>query len=709
MFKVAVDIGGTFTDCAVADAHGAITASKALTTPDELDQGVLDAISANAEQRGMTCEELLGDTELLVHGTTQATNALLTRQGAHTGLITTRGHEDALIIGKVQSKVAGLPERELIHASRVRKPDPVVPRQLIRGITERIDRDGAIVVPLDEDDARAAIASLLAAGAEAIAVSLLWSFENPAHERRVAELIAESGADVHVALSHEVSPVLGEYERTATTAISAYVGPRVAGYLERLQTRLAERGFTRALLVMQASGGLTTVPDAVRRPIVTLDSGPTGGILGSRHLGELIGEPNLICTDVGGTSFDVGLVLGGRVPIDPEPVVGQYTLRMPKVLVESIGSGGGSIAWIDAGGLLRVGPRSAGSAPGPACYGRGGTEATVTDADLVLGHLDPDGFVGGRMRLDRDLARRALGALGTRLGLEPEEVAIGIARIVNSQMADLVRKSTIEQGHDPRECVLVAYGGAGPTHAAAYGADLGAKDIRVPRDSTVFSAEGMLTCDLIRAVEATHRAEAPLGVDGARALAEHFATLRARALGELPPLGTGPDAVSTTHTVGVRFRSQVHTIPVDVEPEALDAGFDDYLAERFVERYRDLFGAGAVIPGGGVEIAYLRVIGRRAMAPLPFEVAPDGAAAAQPVGERDAYFEGAGFVPTRVYAGDELRPGDAIAGPAILERMGDSVVVPPGHLAAVDGRLTIRLAPADARPRPTIPAIVEAS
>jgi N-methylhydantoinase A len=690
-FKVAVDIGGTFTDCAVADAAGAITVSKALTTPDALDQGVLDAVSANAEQRGLTCEELLRDTELLVHGTTQATNALLTRQGARTGLITTRGHEDALIIGKVSSKVAGLPERELIHASRVRKPDPVVPRRLIRGITERVDRDGAVVVSLDEDDARAAIADVLAAGVEAIAVSLLWSFANPAHERRVAELVAESGAAVHVALSHDISPVLGEYERTATTAISAYVGPRVAGYLERLQTRLAERGFSRALLVMQASGGLTTVADAVRRPIVTLDSGPTGGILGAQHLGALLGEPNLICTDVGGTSFDVGLVLRGRVPIDPEPVVGQYTLRMPKVLVESIGAGGGSVAWIDAGGLLRVGPRSAGSTPGPACYGRGGMEATVTDSDLVLGHLNPDSFVGGRMRLDRDLALRALAALGARLRLEPEEVAIGIARIVNAQMADLVRKSTIEQGHDPRDCVLVAYGGAGPTHAAFYGADLGAKDIVVPRDSTVFSAEGMLTCDLIHAVEASHRAELPLGAAGVQALAEHVAALRAEVLAEL--LGEDEDGdVSTTVTVGASFRTQVHTIPVDVEHEALREGFDDDLVERFDARYRELFGAGAVIPGGGIEIAYLRVIGRRPMAPPAF--AADGLAAgegARPVGERSAYFEGEGFVPTRIYAGADLRPGDAVAGPAVLERMGDSIVVPPGHTATVDERLTIRL------------------
>jgi N-methylhydantoinase A len=382
-YRIGVDIGGTFTDCVVADEAGGRTVAKSPTTPGSLQDGVLEAVGVNAVQLGLTRSELLAATELFVHGTTQATNAMLTRTGARTGLITTAGHEDAIIIGKVYSKVAGLPERDLVHSSRLRKPDPIVPRSLIRGVSERIDRDGDVLVVLNEAEVIEAIDSLLGAGVEAIAVSLLWSFVNDSHERRIKELLAERAAGVFTAYSHEVAPVLGEYERTATTAITAYVGPKVVGYLETLEAQLRAEGFAHPLLVMQASGGLTSVLDAAARPIVTLDSGPTGGILGCQHLGRLYGEENVICTDVGGTSFDVGLILRGEVPLEVEPVVAQYSLRMPKVLVHSIGSGGGSIAWLDEGGLLRVGPQSAGSRPGPACYGGGGEQATVTDADLV--------------------------------------------------------------------------------------------------------------------------------------------------------------------------------------------------------------------------------------------------------------------------------------------------------------------------------------
>jgi N-methylhydantoinase A len=690
-YAVAVDIGGTFTDCVVVDGDGRRTISKALSTPGQLEQGVLDALAINATERGISRGELLGSTVMFVHGTTQATNALLTRQGAITGVITTRGHEDALIIGKVYSKVAGLPERELIHASRLRKPEPVVPRAMIQGVTERVDRDGKIVVALDERDAVEAVERLCAAGVEAIAVSLLWSFLNPSHELRIAELISQHAPDVHIALSHDVAPVLGEYERTATTAISAYVGPRVAGYLEVLERRLSEEGMEHGLLVMQASGGLTSVADATRRPIVTLDSGPTGGVLGSKYVGAAIGEANLICTDVGGTSFDVGLVLAGEVPLDPEPVVGQYTLRMPKVLVESIGAGGGSIAWVDQGGLLRVGPRSAGSTPGPACYGRGGSEPTVTDADLVLGYLNPDAFAGGAIRLDRELALAALTRLGGELSLEPEEAAIGIGRIVNAQMADLVRRCTIEQGHDPRACVLVAYGGAGPTHAAFYGADIGARAILIPADSTVFSAEGMLTCDVTHTVETSHRVQAPLGGDDLQTVAERFAALRRRVLAQFDAEGTAGDQVSFEHSVGARFPQQVHTLSVALPNGDVGTGFGEELSARFLKRYREVFGRGAVFAEGGLEVDFLRVVGRRAIDALALEASDGASAPVEPTGARGCWFEQVGVLETAVYAGADLGPGHDIAGPAIIERMGDSVVVPPGYRATVDERLIIRL------------------
>ena len=692
-FRIAVDIGGTFTDCVIADADGGRTVAKTLTTPGSLEDGVLDALAVGADELGTTRSALLADTDLFVHGTTQATNAILTRTGAKAGLITTRGHEDAIIIGKVYAKVAGLPERDLVRSSRLRKPDPIVPRGLIRGVTERVDRYGDVVVELQEDEVVEAIDGLLEEGVDAIAVSLLWSFVNDRHERRIKEIVSERAPSVFSAYSHEVAPVLGEYERTATTAVTAYVGPKVVAYLEELEQRLRAEGLDRPLLVMQASGGLTSVADAARRPIVTLDSGPTGGILGCQHLGRLYGEDNVVCTDVGGTSFDVGLILDGAVPLDAEPVVAQYTLKLPKVLVHSIGSGGGSIGWIDEGGLLRVGPQSAGSMPGPACYARGGVDATVTDADLVLGYLDADSFLGGRMRLDRELAVEALARLGSELGMEPEEVAVGIFRIINSQMADLIRKSTIEQGHDPRECVLVAYGGAGPTHAAFYGHEIGTRAILIPRDSTVFSAEGMLTCDVTHTAEMSRRTSTPFTEDDLQAINARFDELEERIVGQFEDEGAQRTDVSVARAVGMRFRRQVTTLDVHVHSRPLSGDDGDLLLEAFVNRYAQVHGKGALLPGGGTDVEHYRVVGTRPIDPVKFPVHDDEGedAAGALKGERPAHFEDVGFTATLVYDGDRLGAGNVVAGPAVIERMGDSVVVPPGYTAAVDGYLTLRL------------------
>jgi N-methylhydantoinase A len=692
MYRVGVDIGGTFTDCAVVGPDGSRHVAKSLTTPQALAEGVLESVRLTAESLGMSREELLAATEMFVHGTTQATNAMLTRSGARTGLITSAGHEDNLIIGRVYSKMAGLHERDLVHSSRLAKPTPIIPRQLIIGVNERIDRDGDVVVALDEDGALAAVDTLLAAGIEALAVSFLWSIANDVHEQRVKQLLAEHAPDLFTAFSSEIAPVVGEYERTVTTAVTAYVGPKVVGYLEHLQQRLRSEGLRPSLLVMQASGGLTSVADAAVRPIITLDSGPTGGILGSRHMGQLYGEDNIICTDVGGTSFDVGLILDGEVPLDPEPVVAQYSLRMPKVLVNTIGAGGGSIAWLDEGGLLRVGPQSAGSQPGPACYGFGGEAPTVTDADLVLGYLDPNNFLGGRMRLHRDLAVGALARLGAQLGMEPEEAALGVFRIINSQMADLIRKSTIELGHDPRECVIAAYGGAGPTHAVFYGAEAGAKAILVFADSTVFSAAGMLTCDITHTEQLVHRVASPFSPAEFAGMNERLHELEQRLVAQFADEGATPDEIQLSRLLGMRFRGQVNTVWVPVAPGELQSG-TVALAQRFADRYAQTYGTGAVLAGAEVEVEPHRVIGMRPIAHAPFQRAAeegeDPIAAVK--GEREVYFEPVGYTSTSVYDGYLLRPGNVVQGPAIIERMGDSVVVPPGHQAMTDGYLTLRL------------------
>jgi len=697
-YRIGVDIGGTFTDCAVLDGEGVRTASKALTTPDALEQGVLDSLAVNAAERGLSLGELLGATDLFMHGTTQATNALLVRRGARTGLITTIGHEDAIIIGRVYAKMAGLPERDLVHGSQLRKPDPIVPRELIRGVDERIDRDGDVLVALDEEAVAAAVDSLLAAGVEAIAVCLLWSFVNDAHERRVMEIVRERAPGVFACSSSEVAPRMGEYERAATTAVNAYVGPRVVGYLSKLDERLREAGLATPMLVMQASGGLTSVDDAARRPIVTLDSGPTGGILGCQELGRRYGERNVICTDVGGTSFDVGLVLDGEAPLDSEPVVGQYSLRFPKVLVRSIGSGGGSIAWLDAQGLLHVGPQSAGSRPGPVCYGRGGVEPTVTDADLVLGHLDAGAFLGGRMRLDRDAALAALARLGGALEMEPEELAAGISRIINTQMADLIRTSTIERGYDPRDCVMVAYGGAGPTHAVAYGQDIGARAILVPAQSTVFSAAGILTCDITHTAEMSRRVVSPYSGGDLAALSERFAALEERVLAQFAREGVDAADVELARVVGVRFRQQVHTLEVPVDPGLVDHAAGERIVRRFTDAYAKAFGAGALLGTRDTELELHRVVGTRALAPAALRrhaAAGDDPSAAHR-GVREAWFDPDGFLAADVFDGEALACGNEVRGPALIQRMGDSVVLPPGARAVVDEHLTLHIHPGPA-------------
>jgi N-methylhydantoinase A/oxoprolinase/acetone carboxylase beta subunit len=699
-YRIAVDIGGTFTDCVVVDEQGERAVSKALTRYGALDEGVLEAVALGARQLGMTAPELLARTELFVHGTTQATNALITHEGARVGLITTAGHEDVLSIGRVYSKIAGLTERDLVHSSRLAKPKPIVPRRLIRGINERIDRDGDVVVAMSDGEVVAAIGALVAVGVEAVAVSFLWSFVNDAHEQRVRELLAVHAPGVFASVSSEVAPVLGEYERTATTAVNAYVGPKVVGYMERLDARLRADGLRQPLLVMQGSGGLTSVADAARAPIVTLDSGPVGGILGCQYLGSLSDENNVICTDVGGTSFDVGLIRAGEIPLDPDPVVAQFNLRLPKILVDSIGSGGGSIAWIDEGGLLRVGPQSAGSRPGPACYGLGGADATVTDADLVLGYLDSGAFLGGRMPLDRDLATKALARLGGSLGMEPEEVAIGIFTIINAQMADLIRKLTIEQGHDPRDCILVAYGGAGPTHAVFYGSDIGSRAILVPARSTAFSAEGMLACDITHTADVSRTRVSPLEQDDIRQIGETLDGLEERLRQQFEQEGTPADAVSFARSLGVRFRNQVQTLPVPVPGGALGPDLAQALPAEFASRYAQVYGEGAVLAGGRIEIDLHRVVGTRAVSRPPLAAKPDAAGPATPKGERPVHF-GSGFTATQIFDGASLRPGQVVAGPAVIERMGDAVVLPPGYRATVDRHLSLRLAavpPAPAEP-----------
>jgi N-methylhydantoinase A/oxoprolinase/acetone carboxylase beta subunit len=692
MYKIAIDIGGTFTDVAVL-MDDRVEMAKSPTTPGNPAVGVISALEVAAGEIQIPLEELLRNTTHFVHGTTIGTNALIERTGATTGLITSKGHEDTLAMGRIFSKRAGLDEREIIHVSRLNKPHPLVPRELVKGVAERVDYAGDMVVPLNEGEVIRAIDELLAAGVEAIAVCYLWSFVNSVHEARTKELIRERAPGVFVTVSSDISQRLGEYERTVTTVLNCYLGPKVKEYLSHLKSDAARLGYQQPLLVMQSGGGVVPAETAMDSVVSTIDSGPAGGILGSQYFGAAIGEDNLICTDVGGTSFDVGIVYGGKLQLENQPVVSQYVYNAPKILVKSIGAGGGSIAWRDALGYLHVGPRSAGAQPGPACYDRGGTEPTLTDADLILGFLNPDFFLGGRQKLRMDLARQALEPLAVTMDMDVTKLAWGIVQIANAQMADLVRRTTIEQGYDPREFAIVAYGGAGPMHAVFYAADIGSKYLLVPHEASVFSAFGMSSADIVHRFDASHPMLSPLPAHAFEQMNDTYRTLTERLLATFAAEGFPQEKVTIRRSAFMRYQAQVHELEVELPVQEYSPEDEAAIGRMFSERYASVFGKGAGFEAAGFEILTFRVTGsadpgKPQIEPSRSVAATDAANAVK--GTRPVFF-GEGFVETTTYAGNKLETGHRVAGPAIIERMGDTIVIPLNYEAIVDPYGNIRI------------------
>jgi len=689
---VGVDTGGTFTDLVVMDADGGVTAEKAPTTPHALEEGVFEGLRLVAEARDLSVSDLLTRVRAFGHGTTQATNALIERRGARTGLLTTRGFADTLFVQRLQGFTAGVPEAELGWYSRRAYPDPIVPRALVREIPERIDQAGDVLLELDEDAARAAVAQLLEQGVDALAICLLWSFRNDAHERRLAEIARELGGDgLYVSRSSEVCPVMGEYERTATTVLNSYLGPTVARYLERLEQSLRDQGFAGTFRVLNSIGGVMGAAEAARRAVLLLSSGPTGGVIGSRYLAEALGHENVITSDMGGTSFDVGLIVDGRPVIAAITEVAKYHVNVPMVDIRAVGAGGGSIAGV-RDGLLHVGPESAGANPGPVAYGRGGTRPTVTDANLVLGIIDPDNFLGGRMRLDVAAAARAIDEhVATPLGLSVEEAAAGIRRIVDANMADTVRQLTVGRGHDPRDFVLYAYGGAGPMHCAAYGAELGIERIVVPRTSMAQSAYGALASDIHHSAERTRvvrggGGDQPgwAGIDPAL-VARQFDGLAERCLAAVGASGVAEADVRLARSVDMRYRRQTHELIIDVDDGPIDEGAVRALVERFERTYEATYGRGAGFREAGVELTTFRVdaVGRtRKPRVTDLDGGADGGGgrAARPV-----YDSAAGaWIDVEVRDWAALRPGETVAGPAVVEHPTTTVVVGAGQTAGVD-------------------------
>lgn len=687
-YTIAVDSGGTFCDCVVFDAEGKVTRAKAPSTPPDFDQGVIDSVTEAANRLGRPLKDVLSETILFAHGTTVATNVLITRTGANIALLTTKGHEDVMLIGRTAQKVAGLTEDEIINVARLRKARPLVQRPRIFGLDERVDRAGRVVVPLHLDRAQPILDKLKREGVEAVAVSFLWSFLNNAHEKMTEAWLKQNLPGCFITTSSDLVPLIREYERTATTVMNAYLTPAVARYLERMRTRLVESGLTGAVAVMLSSGGLASVEEASRSGAALLVSGPAGGALGAQSLGRRLGIERILTTDVGGTSFDVGVIVGGEPNYSDGPIVDKYPLALPVIDIASIGAGGGSIAWVERDtGVLRVGPESAGARPGPACYGLGGTEPTVTDANLVLGRLNPDYFLAGRLKLDRNKAYDAVRTqVAEPLGLPVEEAAAAIIEIVDSHMADLIRKVTVERGEDPAGFTILAYGGAGALHCDAYASALGCRSVVIPSVAAVFSAFGIAGSDAKKVLQLSDPMRAPFDLARWR---QHFDSLSDAIVRQMREQRLPTGETKLSRFVHLLFRGQVHTLRVPIEPEDLNAtDRGAAIVARFKDLYETRFGAGTAYVQAGVEATALSV---EAVASMPkpklAEAAlgpPDAASALKH--RRSVYLhERAAFVEIPVYDGNRLRPGHRIEGPALVEAEDTTVLVRSGHPLWMDG------------------------
>lgn len=684
---VASDIGGTFTDTVTIDESGHVGRYKSPTVPQDPAAGVLATLGLAAEERGEALESLLDRIALFAHGTTVATNALIEGAGAAVGLIQTRGFGDTLSIMR-GFKSFGLDEEHVKNFRSLVKQTPAVPKRLIAEVTERVDYKGRVVMPLDEDDVRRAVARLRGEGAEVFAVSLLWSFKNDAHERRVAEIVEEELPGAIVTLSSELLPRLGEYRRTMTTAINASLRPALRAAVQSLETKLSAGGLRSEPLLMQSNGGLARVSEIDRDAASTVMSGPVGGVIACELFGSLRGQRNIVTTDMGGTSFDVGLIVDGQPLMSNVTRIGRNDIALPSVAVRTVGAGSGSIAAVRHG-YLTVGPESAGAEPGPACYGRGGVLPTVADADLVLGYVNPSNFLGGRLELDVALASRAIEEhVAKPLGMTVHEAAEGIKTIVDARMADLIRQMTIEQGLDPSDFTLFAYGGAGPTHAFSYGAELGIGEIVVPLTASVHSAFGIASSDLTTVEELSRPMQTPPGsTDYSAALSADeingiFGELANRASERLIKAGVDAASIQVTRAIEMRFRFQIHVLTVQAPAGALRPEDVDAIVGRFIDVYEARFGKGSAFKAAGVEMTTFRVVAKATMM-RPQLRARSGGGVAQARATRQV-FQGGAWKAAQIFGPEALAPGARIAGLAVIELPDTTVVVGEGQRATVD-------------------------
>ena len=683
-WRIGVDSGGTFTDvCLFDEQDGRVEVWKVPSTPDDPSRGIAGGVE---EGLSRVAPGAVGPPAASVsyfgHGTTVATNALIQHRGVRTGLVTTDGFRDLLEIGRQK--------RPDLYDIQADKPPVLVPRDLRLEVPERVDHNGEILTPLDEGRMRAAARALAAAGVRAIAVSFLYGFIRPEHEQRAVAILREENPGVFISAGHEIAPEFREYERLSTVVLNAYLGPVMRDYLEKLGPRLAALGLAATPHLTQSNGGVIGFATAAAMSVRTILSGPATGVVGAQAIGALSSFSDLITFDMGGTSTDVALLQDGRCKLASEATVHGYPIKAPMLDIHTVGAGGGSIAHIDAGGLLKVGPRSAGADPGPVCYGRGNDEATVTDANVVLQTLNPRHLLGGRMSIRRDLAERAIARLAGRLGLGTMETAQGIVSVVTANMARAIRVISVQRGHDPRDYTLMAFGGAGPLHAARLAGELEMKRVVVPRNPGILCAMGLLLTDLRADFAATRLMAA--AADAAPRLGETFAALADRAERWFGEEGIASADRRLTRTVDMRYEGQNYELAVALPDGAISAATVDRLIAGFTDIHRQRYGFATESERVQIVTLRLEAVGtvRKAVLRAHPEVGPDAAGAIED--RRPVWFpEARGFINTPIYARDALQPGHRFAGPAIVEQMDATTLVPPGMTARVDAYLNLIL------------------
>ncbi|QDZ01305.1 hydantoinase/oxoprolinase family protein [Nitratireductor mangrovi] len=695
-YLVATDVGGTCTDTIVVSSAGEIHIGKALSTPPDFATGVLNSIRTATDAMHLSLNHILENTTLFIHGSTVVDNTVFTREGTRTGLIATAGFEDTLLVTRgAYGRWSGLTEEGIKNPVKTSRAPALLGWDAIVGVKERVDCDGDIIEALDVEGARKAIRHLVEdQKVEAIAVALLWSFFNPQHERTIRELVNEVAPGTYVTLSSDIAPVPGEYERTSTTVINAYAGRVTRDYLNDLESLLAKNGYGGQTMVMQGYGGLLPIDEAAVRAVGMIECGPAAGVIGAKFLGDMIGDEDIIAADMGGTTFKVGVIQNGELDYAREPMVDRFHYVAPKIDVVSIGAGGGSIIGLDPKTRLpSVGPQSAGSRPGPICYGLGGTEPTLTDVMMLIGYMESGHFLRGSMALDADSTRRIFKKkIADPLSVSVEEAAIGIYRIASAQITDLIRKITVERGLDPRDFVLHSFGGTCGMLASAFGEELSVRRIVIPYTASVNCAFGLVTADVRHEYSVTRTLPAEVEPEEINAI---FAPIAERAARQLASEGFSREAISMNWSVDFRYRRQVHEVTTPVRScTPLDAAGLKSLIADFESLYERKFGRGSAYREAGIEMTMFRLTARgRLNRPQLPRIAEGGADASRAkIGTRRIFVERQGdLAEGAIYDFERLEPGNRLSGPAVIHTPITTIAVQERQTARMDGYKNIVL------------------